>query len=395
MRVTLVSEEWRRNGGVGAYVRRLATAMAARGDVVQVVHSDPEAVSVPGVEGVFADQATRFRAPARLHRDGTRAALDAIAGFRPDVVHVQSCNNFGLESSIRFRHRATKTLHVYDFCPSNTKYHHALDRECAHPTGALCLPRLGYKRCTTSRRPRVWLAMQRRAREANRNNAGYHRIIVASEHVRGQALATGYRADQVRVVPYFVDPAPVIAAPSERTILTAGRLVREKGFDLFIDALARVPQPWRAVIAGEGMERASLEARARRAGLAGEVEFAGWRDDAGMDALYRRAAVVVMPSRWPEPSGIVGLEAMAHGRPVAAFSVGGIPEWLEHGITGLLAPPLDTAALGDAMAAMLADPAAAAGMGARGRLRAGAVFSPPRHLALLDALYAGLPEPRG
>ena len=393
MRVTFLSDGWRRNGGVGSYLWRLASALAARGDAVQVVHGDASGGAQPGVQDVYVPGCTTFAQSRTRARASAAAALDAVRAFAPDVVHVQDGNNFTLEAELRARYRAVKTLHVYDFCPSNTKYHHALDRPCAHPTSALCLPRLGYKRCTTSRRPSVWLSLQRRARAANRNNAGYAALIVASEHVRREALATGYPAAQVRVVPYFVTSSPA-AAPEAGTIVTGGRLVREKGFDLFVDALARVPTPWRAIVAGDGMERAGLEARARRAGLADRIEFAGWRDEAGMDALYRRASVVVMPSRWPEPSGIVGLEAMAHGRPVAAFAVGGIPEWLEHGVTGLLAPPLDSAALGEAVAALLADPSAAARMGEQGRLRADALFSPSRHLALLDALYAALPDPR-
>lgn len=391
MRVTLISDEWRRNGGVASYVRRLAAALAARGDAVQVVHNDRGAEPAPGVRDDYAAGSTAY--------GGARDSLEALApvgAFAPDVVHVQSCNNFALEAALRQRYRATKTLHVYDFCPSNTKYHHALERECSHPTGAMCLPRMGYKRCTTSRRPHVWLRLQRRAEAANRNNAGYHRLIVASEHVRRQALATGYPPAQVVVVPYFVEgadaPAPA-PAPEPRTVVTAGRFTREKGFDLFIDAMARVPRPWRAVIAGDGMERAALERRAREAGLGGEITFAGWQDEAGMSALIRRAAVVVMPSRWPEPSGIVGLEAMAHGRPVVAFATGGIPEWLAPGETGLLAAPGDSAALGAAIASVLADPAMASRMGEAARARAASAYSAAPHLRDLTALYESLPRP--
>ncbi|MBA3948534.1 MAG: glycosyltransferase [Acidobacteria bacterium] len=210
--------------------------------------------------------------------------------------------------------------------------------------------------------------------------------------MRRTALATGYPSDQVVVVPYFVVDADS-AAPEPRTILTGGRFAREKGFDLFIDALARVPRPWRAIVAGDGMERAALERRAREAGLADVIEFAGWQQEAGMRALYARAAVVVMPSRWPEPSGIVGLEAMAQGRPVVAFASGGIPEWLVHGETGLLAPPLDSASLGAGIASVLADPAAAERMGRAGRARVQSLYSVSRHLTGLTALYESVSRP--
>jgi glycosyltransferase involved in cell wall biosynthesis len=389
MRVTYVSDEWRRNGGVASYLRRLAAAMAARGDAVQVLHNDRSADAEPGVQDTFVDGSTIYDGGREGEVAAARHALEAVGRFRPEVVHVQSCNNFTLEAGLRAAYPATKTLHVYDFCPTNTKFHHALERHCEHPTSVLCLPRIGYKRCTTSRRPSVWLHMQRRAGDANRNNAGYRTIIVASEYVRRDALATGYPAGQVEVVPYFVTPGDRAEA-EPRLIVTAGRLVREKGFDLFIDALARLPRPWRAVLAGDGMERAALERRARDKGIGDLLEFAGWQDEAGMAALYRRATLVVMPSRWPEPSGIVGLEAMAYGRPVVAFAVGGIPEWLRHGVTGLLAPPHDVEALAASMGALLDDPAKAAAMGEAGRARALSDFSEHGHLARLDALYGSL-----
>ncbi|MDQ3071341.1 MAG: glycosyltransferase, partial [Acidobacteriota bacterium] len=199
MRLTYISEEWRRNGGVASYLHRLVAAMTAAGTTVQVLHNDPRAERVPGVREDFVDGCTSYGLPARREAAVTAAAAEAVRAFAPDVVHVQGCNNFALEALLRARYRSTKTLHVYDFCPSNTKFHHALDRECGHPTSMLCLPRLGYKRCTTSRRPSVWLRMQRRADDANRNNAGYATIIVASGHVRAQALATGYPAAQVEV----------------------------------------------------------------------------------------------------------------------------------------------------------------------------------------------------
>ena len=384
MRVTLISDEWRRNGGVASYLRRLAAALAARGDAVQVVHNDPGAEREPGVQDAFAAGSTAYEGGA------ARDALDLIAAFQPDIVHIQSCNNFAFEAALRARYRATKTLHVYDFCPSNTKFHLALDRACTHPTSALCLPRMGYKRCTTSRRPSVWWRLQRRADDANRNNAGYARIIVASEYVRQKAIATGYAPEQVVVVPYFVDGAAV-TEPEPRTVVTGGRLTREKGFDLFIDAMASVPKPWRASIAGDGMERAALERHASRAGV--DIAFAGWQDEAGMRALYGRASVVVMPSRWPEPSGIIGLEGMAHGRPVAAFSVGGIPEWLEDGQTGILAEPGSAPSLAAAIARLFDDPTHAARMGEAGRARAASLFSAKAHLSRLDALYDTLPRP--
>jgi glycosyltransferase involved in cell wall biosynthesis len=390
MRVTFLNDDWRRNGGVASYLHRLAKALTARGDAVQIVHADNAAPDVPGVRSDYIEVCTAYGASSS--HPATLAAIAAADAFAPDIVHVHSCSNFALEAALGARYRATKSLHVYDFCPSNTKFHHAKERDCVYPTSAMCLPRLGYLRCTTSRRPNVWVEMYRRATDTNANNARYAKLIVASDYVRAKALATGYPAAQVDTIPYFVDAAAA-STPEAGLVVTGGRLVREKGIDLFLQALTNVRQPWRAIIAGDGMEAAALKARARALGLDGAVTFAGWQDEAQMAALYRRAWLVVMPSRWPEPSGIIGLEAMAHGRPVAAFATGGIPEWLEHGVTGLRAAPGDAPALASAISTMLDDAALAARMGEAGRASAARTFSSAAHLTKLDALYGALPAP--
>ena len=393
MRVTFVSAEWSRNGGVASYLQRLALLFSGAGHDVQVVHADRGAAAVPGVRDDYVPGATDYGHRRAYTEETSEAAMNVIRGFAPDVVHVQSCNNFHLEQQIRAHYRAIKTLHVYDFCPSNTKFHHAIERECGYPTTAMCLPRMGYLKCTTSRRPNVWLRLQRRATATNLNNAGYARIVVASQHVRRHAIATGYLPERVSVVPYFVTDEAA-SAPEPRVILAAGRLVREKGIDLLFAALAQVPRPWRAIVAGEGLESRSLRTLAQRYGLSEDVEFAGWHDEAGMRALLRRASIVAVPSRWPEPSGIIGLEAMAHGRPVVAFETGGIPEWLVHGETGLLVPPLDVPALASSIAALLDDDAHARQMGEAARTRARRLFAPEPHLAALTAIYRDLPGPR-
>jgi glycosyltransferase involved in cell wall biosynthesis len=100
------------------------------------------------------------------------------------------------------------------------------------------------------------------------------------------------------------------------------------------------------------------------------VTFAGWVPHHALESYYARAAVCVVPSRWPEPFGMVGVEAMARGRPVVAFAVGGIPDWLDDGVTGILAPEADTAALGAAIATLLGDRGTGCRLG-RGRTGAG------------------------
>ena len=386
MRIAQVTQDWSPDGGAGRYTRDLVEALRAAGHEVRVIHpgsgaAEPGCDVVPG----FAVQG-----PDAVARTRAAAVMEALGPFAPDVVHVQSNNNFVLEGEIRRRYPSVKTLHVYDFCPSGNRYHHALGRACRHPTGPLCLLRMGYKRCLLDRRPTVIWRAYRRATAANRSNAASPALIVASEYVRRAAIASGYAPEHVHRVPCFTVPPPAFLPPTAvRTILFSGRIVREKGLHVLLAALTRVPPPWRLLVAGDGMDRPRTERIANRLGVAGRVTFLGWLDRAALAGCHQEAAVVAVPSLWPEPFGLVGLEAMACARPVVAFDVGGVSEWLADGETGCLVPPHDVAALGDRIAALLADPGRAAAMGAAGRARVEREFSAAVHVDRLLAIYRG------
>jgi glycosyltransferase involved in cell wall biosynthesis len=117
------------------------------------------------------------------------------------------------------------------------------------------------------------------------------------------------------------------------------------------------------------------------------VAFTGALDEAGVHRLLRESRVVVVPSIWYEVLGIVILEAFALGRPVVASAIGGIPEAVVHGQTGLLCRPRDADELADRIAALLSNPAWAVEMGEAGRRHAETAFSPARHLDQLVQVY--------
>jgi len=168
------------------------------------------------------------------------------------------------------------------------------------------------------------------------------------------------------------------------------RLVEQKGllYGLrgFARAVARFPEA-HYVIAGDGPLRAALEAEAARLGLAQNVHFLGWRDDAR--ALMAGLDVLLAPSLW-EGFGLVFLEAMALGVPVIASRVSAIPEVVIDGETGWLVPPRDPAAIGAALDDALADPSAARLRGERGRQRLVGHFSPDTMVERTLAVYRGL-----
>ena len=154
-----------------------------------------------------------------------------------------------------------------------------------------------------------------------------------------------------------------------------GRLVRQKGSDLALQAFAKADKHHprsRLVIIGDGPERGRLEAQAGRLALADSVIFTGWVDDAS--SLMPAFDMVVAPSRW-EGFGLVVLEAMSHGLPVIASRAGALPEVVADGETGLLVPSESPDALADAMESLLSAPHRAADMGRAGKTRLAESFS--------------------
>jgi glycosyltransferase involved in cell wall biosynthesis len=196
-------------------------------------------------------------------------------------------------------------------------------------------------------------------------------------------------------------PAGAAAGGGQRALLAAlglgergvvgvvGRLSREKGHDTLLAALpaiaARHPGA-QLLVVGSGPEEARLRLRADALGVAGSVVWAGWRSRVELQALRGAMDVAVVPST-SEGFGLSAAEAAAAGLPVVATAVGGLPEVVDHGVTGLLVPAGDPAALAAAIGRLLEDEALRRSFGAAGRRVAAERFSYARYAGLVSAVY--------
>ncbi len=183
--------------------------------------------------------------------------------------------------------------------------------------------------------------------------------------------------------------------PDAPLIGAVGRLVPIKGLEYLLEAAALVVRRRPAavfVLVGDGPLRLALENRARALGLVRQVRFAGWRMD--VEHVYGDLDVVVLPSLH-EGTPVSVIEAMAAGRPVVATRVGGVPDLLQDGETGLLVPPRDPAALAAAILDLLEDPTLRARLGEAARGAAYPRFDVTRLAADTAAYYRGLLARRG
>ncbi len=177
-----------------------------------------------------------------------------------------------------------------------------------------------------------------------------------------------------------LDPdAPVVGA--------IGNLFPVKGHTYLVQAAARLARDWPdlvVLLCGRPILEAELEAEAARLGVGDRVRFLGFRDDVG--ALLDALDVFVLPSL-SEGLSLSLIEAMAAGTPVVTTAVGGNPELVEDGVTGLLVPPRDPAALAAAVGRLLADRALGRRLADRARARAESTFAVEGMLARYEALY--------
>ncbi len=396
MKIAMLTQSYSPTGGVATYVRELRKALEKSGSKVCVIHSDLKAVSNNDPMLHYAEGFDQFE--TELSAKAVPAVLGFLRKEKPDVVHVQSCMNYPLEAAIRKEFPAVKSMHVHDYCPAGTKFHAALNRVCEHATGPMCLPRMVYKRCSQDKNPATLWMFYDRATKAIANDRLYGKVIAASHYVGAELLRAGYLENQIEVIPYFTQ-IPELSESSDESpkiILITGRLVPEKGIDRMLLAVnkLRSSAPFRVVIDGDGAAMQTLKKKAEKLDIANRVEFTGWLPPAAHWDLFRKASLVVVPSVWPEPFGLVGIEAMSYGKPVVAFKVGGIPDWLIDGESGFLIEPYNIEMLAEKIDSLLTDAALRQRMGARGREIAKEKFNEKNHVSRLLQIYQSVYESR-
>jgi glycosyltransferase involved in cell wall biosynthesis len=230
------------------------------------------------------------------------------------------------------------------------------------------------------------------------------RVIAVSEAVAQTAREAGLGIPASRLVVVhngvdltrFAGENPSLRAETRRALgisetapvaLCVARLSPEKNVAHFLESAALIKgflPDARFLVAGDGPLRPTLERQVGLLNLKGRAQILGERTD--IPALLQAADCFCLPSR-EEGLSIAVIEAMAAGLPVAATRVGGVPEVVDDGNTGMLVPPRDPEALGGALTALLADPAGAKEKGNAGRARAAAHFSEAAMIAGTRAVY--------
>lgn len=357
-------------GGLERVVRALATGHAAAGHRVSVAAVLAEEAPHPFVEGFRATRVDVHRVvlPGRSYSSERRRIAEIIDGLRPDVVHTHGyrADVMGWLTARGRGVPVVATAHGF--------------------TGG------GW-------RNRAYERLQRGAFR------GFQGVVAVSRPLVERLVEAGVARERVHLVPNAWSPGSPGAAgareavrarldvpPGSFVIGWVGRLSREKGPDLLLDALDRLGDvPFTAVIVGDGPERASLEARARRSALRDRIVWTGRVE--GAEQLFPAFDAFVLSSR-TEGTPIVLFEAMAASVPIVAAEVGGVPDVLS-GAEALLVRRESGDALARAIRALRADPDATARRARAAHVRLLAQYDVDPWLSRYETIYrAVLPRAR-
>jgi glycosyltransferase involved in cell wall biosynthesis len=370
MRIVQINEKYGIVGGSEKTLRRSVDLLRERGHDVLVIHGDPEAAGEPGAAFLpSVRRATLFR-----RREALRYIARALREFAAEVVHFRNFDGPGVIRAVGRAYPTVRTVHTpWTYCPVGVKYWPRERRVCERPFSLACLAeqrRRGCDRRENGTSIGQFEMVRRLAacyafREVDRRLGA---VVVTSEWMKGMLVDAGQNPERVHVIPPPVDLPPRLPATNggPPLVVAVGRVSYIKGFDDLLAALVKLPEAVTLAVVGDGPQLIDLKSLAAGLGLDGRVTFAGWVRYEEMAKIYRRAHVVALPSLCPEAFGNAGVEALSHGKPVVAYRVGGIPEWLEDGWFGLLAEPANVGDLARKLGFLLDHPAVAAEMGRKG-----------------------------
>lgn len=339
MRVLIATQHLGIVGGVETYLRAVLSLLRRAGVELAVLAEWGEAVG-----GILDDSPDT---PVWHTSDTPGGRLpDELLAWRPEVVYSHGLSDCRIAEELASLFPTVYFAHDYKWtCISGTKCHaFPAPQPCSRPLGPGCLALYYPQRCgglnplravRSYRTRRRWLPVLRRCTA----------LLVASRHMADEMIRNGIPSGRVHLAPLFPtgiipDPEPPQPRPPTGRVLFVGRITASKGWShllaAMVPAAATLGRRLTLVVAGDGTDRPAFEAEARRCGV--PAEFHGWVDPVRREAQMRAADVLIVPSVWPEPFGLVGIEAGCVGLPAVGYAVGGIPDWLTPGVSGESAP---------------------------------------------------------
>jgi len=344
MRILFLTSFRRKIGGTESYLDAIVPAYLRRGNDVGICYTE---------DGPENRKAFAFPQEIRewqLKLLGQATVIAQIKDWKPDLIFCHGSTDMEFEAAVLKLAPGIFFAHDYKgTCISGLKARKfPTPAPCNRLFGPACLVQYFPRRCG-GRSPITMFRLY--AKESRRLKLMHSYAVIAtnSEHLTEEYKRHGFISHRL--------PYPVFADGKERPravrtdhgntwrLLFVGRMDRLKGGQVLLEALpkirAGIDLDVELVFVGDGPERNRWERKAKRiqnATRGVHISFTGWMERSKVAEVYAKTDLLVVPSLWPEPCGVVGVEGGLYSVPSVAFRVGGIPDWLHSGENGFLAP---------------------------------------------------------
>jgi glycosyltransferase involved in cell wall biosynthesis len=287
------------------------------------------------------------------------------------------------------------TLHNHStYCPSGTKYLEMSHKCCNRQMSSIgCIWGHLVDGCGSRRPQKIVENLQNSYQELSLIQQLKIPVIAISQYSRQQLIQHGLPPEQVTLLRHGIEIPQSASSPltleihQAQRILFVGRIVPHKGLDWLIKALAQLEPSIQLDIAGEGWDQSRIIQLAKQLGVSDRITWHGWCNSEKLDQLYQQCFAVTFPSVWPEPAGLVTLEAYARHRPVIASHLGGIPEYVRPGETGILVKANDSKQLAIAINELATNYPKSRNMGEQGHEWFLKEFTIENHISQLQYIY--------
>lgn len=410
MRIAIATWSNRRVGGTETYLGDITRRFADRGHELCLIYETDEPSTRDLIELPAGTPAWS------IAQTGLKRALTSLRNWQPDIIFCQGLKNTRVESRLLKIAPAVLFAHTYyGTCISGEKtFKRPVAQPCTRRFGAKCLVNYYPHRCgglSPITMLRLYGTQVQRLANVNR----YQAVVTHSSYMRDEFVRQGCDPKRIHNISYYSDrfsfgeqiagrlsaPASPVQIAIERSgempacLLFLGRMSFLKGGQTLIDALTPahklLRRPLHVTFAGDGPERKRWQREAEQLAAQNDwltIDFPGWLKGERLRTAFAETDLLVFPSLWPEPFGLIGLEAGHHGVPIAAFDVGGIPDWLFDGINGQLASgnPPTSQGLAEAIWKCLRDSNEHKSL-RRGAIEVANTFSMQEHLHRLLSIF--------
>ncbi len=402
MKILIANKYLYPRGGDCLYTLRLMDLLKSRGhEVIPFTMNHPENIKT-GFEEYFVDHidfreelenfnlsgAVKVTARSIINKQAAERMDRILEDHKPDIVHLNNIHHqltpSILEPAARRNTPIIWTLHDYILtCPDHNHLRdgsvcvkcadgnnsHAVINRCKK--GSFGASLLAALECTYFKREKLW--------------AMINKFICPSRFMADFLISKGFPPGRVTNISNFL-PSVQTDSRGQDYFLYFGRLSQEKGVDVLLQAMS-ILKKGRLVIAGDGPDEDMLRTKTLDMGLE-NIEFVGRKTPSAIMKLLSGCLAAIVPSIWLENFPYSVMESMSSGKPIIGSRIGGIPELVENGQTGLLFEPGNAIQLAERMERIIGNPEEAARMGLAGREKALGLYTSDKHYSAIMDLYS-------